>query len=190
MNLDHDFLDIESRADFRILSLAALFGEDFSIDWVQELAEVKTSEILATFEKGVERKILIKKPLGIFLFADRKQNCNCGIYSSPGSKSSCIKKLQKSFCKTFPTTPIRPKGLPFIFNNYPMTLRVAAGWLRREMDFYAITIIKKPWIVMIKFYGISKPNKAKMPMDFLLIQRSNILKFQPRHLPAGRFLMS
>jgi transcriptional regulator with GAF, ATPase, and Fis domain len=73
MGLDHNFFDLDSREDFRILSLAALFKKDFSIDWVQDLAEVKTSKILATFEKSIEKKILVKKQPGMFLFADRKQ---------------------------------------------------------------------------------------------------------------------
>jgi len=73
MDMNQDFFDIDTCEVQRILSLAALFREDFSIDWVQELAEVRTSIILAAFEKGVDQKILTKKQLGIFLFVDKKK---------------------------------------------------------------------------------------------------------------------
>lgn len=102
MNLNHDFLDIESRDDLRIFSLAALFREDFSIDWVQELAEVKTSEILDAFEKGVEQKILIKKPLGIFLFQDRKQKQQLRELFDPGERKQLHQKAAKIILQDLP----------------------------------------------------------------------------------------
>jgi transcriptional regulator with GAF, ATPase, and Fis domain len=102
MNLDHNFFDFDSREDLRILSLAALFREDFSIDWVQELAEVKTSRILATFEKGIENKLLIKKPLGMFLFADQKQKQQFRDSFEPGERKQLHQKAAEIIIQDLP----------------------------------------------------------------------------------------
>ncbi len=54
----------------RLLSLAALFQGDFSIDWLVELADEKPSQILMAMEGGTQKGWLKKKGPGIFVFAD------------------------------------------------------------------------------------------------------------------------
>jgi len=74
--------------DAGVLSTAALFEGDFSIDWLQEISDLKISQILAALEAGVDNGILIKQQPGLFCFnkdqtrkkykdrlsADKKQN--------------------------------------------------------------------------------------------------------------------
>lgn len=55
-----------------ILSLASLFDGDFSIDWLQELSKEKTTVMLMLLEKAYEQKLLKKKELGVYRFADKK----------------------------------------------------------------------------------------------------------------------
>ncbi|MBU2430655.1 MAG: hypothetical protein KKH99_08165, partial [Proteobacteria bacterium] len=58
-------------SDQHILAIAALFDGDFSIDWIQELAKkTKTTALLMLFEKACKEKLLKKKDLGVFSFAD------------------------------------------------------------------------------------------------------------------------
>jgi formate hydrogenlyase transcriptional activator len=54
----------------RILSLAALFEDEFNIDWLQELTREKASQVLAALEFGVLKKRLVNKKNGFFSFAD------------------------------------------------------------------------------------------------------------------------
>ncbi|RLC29487.1 hypothetical protein DRH13_05635, partial [Candidatus Woesebacteria bacterium] len=55
------------------LSLAALFDEDFSIYWVQELAETDVSAILVAMEDEAHQGLLARKTAGIYSFIDSRQ---------------------------------------------------------------------------------------------------------------------
>ena len=135
MNLNHDFLNIESRDDLRIFSLAALFREDFSIDWVQELAEVKTSEILATFEKGVEQKILIKKPLGIFLFQDRKQKQQLRELFEPAEIKQLHQKAAKIILQDLPNDEHKAQRVAFHLQQISNDIE-GCSWLVKAGDVF------------------------------------------------------
>ena len=56
-----------------LLSLAAMFHGEFSIDWLVELAKEKPSQILAAMEKGTQKGWLTRKAPGVFTFTDRKK---------------------------------------------------------------------------------------------------------------------
>ena len=51
-----------------ILALAALFGRDFSIDWIQGLSEERASNVLAAMEEGVAQGILKQSKVGVYVF--------------------------------------------------------------------------------------------------------------------------
>lgn len=55
-----------------ILSLAALFDGEFSIDWIQELTKAKTTTMLMLLEKACQEELLNKKDIGVFSFPDSK----------------------------------------------------------------------------------------------------------------------
>ncbi len=56
-----------------LLSLAAMFRGEFSIDWLVELADEKPSSILSAMEEGTQKGWLSQKAPGIFTFADKKK---------------------------------------------------------------------------------------------------------------------
>ncbi|MCK4826345.1 hypothetical protein KA005_61955, partial [bacterium] len=64
---------IENQHNNRLLSLAAMFQGDFSIDWLVELAGEKPSVILTAMEEGTQKGWLTRKRPGVFTFADRKK---------------------------------------------------------------------------------------------------------------------
>jgi len=52
----------------KIMTLASIFKEAFSIDWLQDLSSEKASRIMLTLETGVDRGILQKTGPGMFRF--------------------------------------------------------------------------------------------------------------------------
>ena len=53
-----------------VMSVAAIFEGEFSIDWLEELTALKATLILSAVEEGVEEGTLCKKGPGIYSFAD------------------------------------------------------------------------------------------------------------------------
>jgi len=74
MSTNVNFIPVAFNENHRsLMSLAALFRENFSIDWLVELTGSKASEILAIFEEGCSQGWLaINKP-GIFFFKDTEK---------------------------------------------------------------------------------------------------------------------
>lgn len=70
MTLPADTPDTTVSPHRRILSRAALFEGDFSIDWLQELTGEKASVIFAAMEYGVEQGWLSRIDLALFSFID------------------------------------------------------------------------------------------------------------------------
>ena len=58
---------------FEELTIAALFENEFSIDWIQAITGNKTSQILGLLEKEVENGALISKGWGKYLFRNEKR---------------------------------------------------------------------------------------------------------------------
>ena len=61
---------LEENADAPLLSLAALFEGELSIDWVQALSKTKATGILRIFERFSQTGVLKKHELGVYSFAD------------------------------------------------------------------------------------------------------------------------
>jgi formate hydrogenlyase transcriptional activator len=57
----------------RLMAIASLFEGDFFVDWVQEIAEVKTRQALAVIEDNIEKGILKKTASGCFRFIKQDQ---------------------------------------------------------------------------------------------------------------------
>jgi len=66
-----------------LLSLIALFEDDFSIDWVVRISEEKISQILNILEEGIKQGWLTKKEPGTFCFLDleKQQELKDGLAS-------------------------------------------------------------------------------------------------------------
>ncbi|MBW2367190.1 MAG: sigma 54-interacting transcriptional regulator [Deltaproteobacteria bacterium] len=71
--MSNNRLNSEQNDAGRLLSLAALFKDEFSIDWLEELSEAKASQILRAMETGIERGWLKKTRPGEFCFADEEK---------------------------------------------------------------------------------------------------------------------
>ncbi|SHI92935.1 Transcriptional regulator containing GAF, AAA-type ATPase, and DNA-binding Fis domains [Desulfatibacillum alkenivorans DSM 16219] len=60
-------------ADHGLLSLMAMFEDNFSVDWILEMSGLKASEILQELDKLFERKILQKEGPGVYSFRNEAQ---------------------------------------------------------------------------------------------------------------------
>ncbi len=56
-----------------VLTIAALFTADFSIDWIIPLTNVRPSRVLTYIEEEVQTGLLVKKRLGVYSFSDARQ---------------------------------------------------------------------------------------------------------------------
>ena len=54
----------------RLLSIAAMFKDEFSIDWLMEISRDKPSQILEVMEEGIKEGWLQQKGPGLFTFVD------------------------------------------------------------------------------------------------------------------------
>lgn len=51
-----------------LLCLAAMFENEFSLDWLEELTGMKASQILSVLEEGVQHGLLVRKKPAVYLF--------------------------------------------------------------------------------------------------------------------------
>ena len=80
MEITTDIADDSSTRKLPILSLAALFGERFSIDWLQALSGERTSNVLAAIDEGIHHSILKQDRVGVYSFVDpRREGGTAGI---------------------------------------------------------------------------------------------------------------
>jgi formate hydrogenlyase transcriptional activator len=57
----------------QLLCIAAMFENDFTIDWLGDLTGYKPTRLLSILEKEVEKKSLCSKGPGVYSFVDKKQ---------------------------------------------------------------------------------------------------------------------
>lgn len=57
----------------KLLALAALFQDDFSIDWLQEVSAAKASQIFSALDAGLAQHILKKNESGMICFIDQEK---------------------------------------------------------------------------------------------------------------------
>ncbi|MBI4766790.1 MAG: sigma 54-interacting transcriptional regulator [Deltaproteobacteria bacterium] len=77
----------------RLLALASLFKEEFSIDWMAELTDQRPSQILDVMEQGLKHGFLARKKLGIFYFTDRDKKNALSNYLSSHEKEYWHRRL-------------------------------------------------------------------------------------------------
>jgi formate hydrogenlyase transcriptional activator len=73
-------------ASSRLLALASLFKEEFSIDWLAELTDQRPSQILDVVEQGQKLGWLAQKRNGIFYFTNQNKKDDLSDYFSPQEK--------------------------------------------------------------------------------------------------------
>jgi transcriptional regulator with GAF, ATPase, and Fis domain len=68
MNKDKNVSTLNVYPQSLALSLAAVFEQDFSIDWLQELTRTKASSVLSILEQAMQVGILTRKKPGVYTF--------------------------------------------------------------------------------------------------------------------------
>ena len=72
MQAESDNSGPSSRDRDILLSLAAMFEVEFSLDWLEELTGMKASLILSVLEEEVQKGALARKRPAIYLLDDRR----------------------------------------------------------------------------------------------------------------------
>ncbi|MBT6501784.1 MAG: sigma 54-interacting transcriptional regulator, partial [Deltaproteobacteria bacterium] len=88
-----------------ILIVAAFFDGDFSIDWIQELTQIKASRILKFFEQCCLDCIIEKRDVDRFLFSDIKQKHKLLKSISSQNKEDLHRKIADLFAKEYLDEP-------------------------------------------------------------------------------------
>ncbi len=86
----------------RILSVAALFDESFSIDWLQEVSKEKPSLILQALREGMEDKWLEETEPGRFRFTNPQKRQSFLESISPEEKEGLYKRTVDSLLEDIP----------------------------------------------------------------------------------------
>jgi len=90
------------KTEQRILRVAALFDDGFSIDWLQEVSNEKPSLILRTLYQGIEDEWLVETTPGRFRFTDLKKRQNFLESISPEEKEGLYQRTIESLLKEVP----------------------------------------------------------------------------------------
>lgn len=72
-NIVSDLSQKDDEDDLLLFLLASLFERDFSIDWIQAIAEVKATKIMKAFAGFVRDGHLKNHDVGVFSFVDSKK---------------------------------------------------------------------------------------------------------------------
>lgn len=87
---------------YRMLALAALFEENFSIDWIVDLLGEKASKVLSVLEEGTRRGYLTKKGIGIYSFADLKERRRWQDHLTPEEREEQHKRIADLLIRELP----------------------------------------------------------------------------------------
>ena len=72
MKTDQNARTIDTNLDIPVLTLAALLGEEFTIDWIQAISGEKPTKVLDAMEQGVDQGILKRLRMGAYAFRNPK----------------------------------------------------------------------------------------------------------------------
>lgn len=100
-----------STKDGRILSIAALFDGDFSIDWIEQLVQERTSNILLTFEEAIKDGFLIKKDPCTFCFVNLSERQRFRDILPADEKQELHKRIADILLKELPDDNIKSQAL-------------------------------------------------------------------------------
>jgi len=79
-----------------------LFDDEFSIDWIVELTELKPSEVLMAFEKGIKEGWLKQTATGYYSFSRLKKKVQLQAEVDPSAKEMLHGKIATLFLKNSP----------------------------------------------------------------------------------------
>ena len=126
-------LDSNAYNETLLLSYAALFMGDFSIDWLTDLTKDKPSQILAILEKGAREGWLKKKDPGKFSFADGTKRQSFEANLNAKAKAELQGRIVDLLLRELPETDAKAQILaPYLLKTTNDSNR--AHWLLKAGD--------------------------------------------------------
>ena len=118
-----------------ILSIASLFEENFSIDWIQELTGLKATEVLSCCEKSAQCKVIRRHGIGSFSFADENIRQSFQALLSSQEKERHHQLIASMFIQDLPDSASKIKLLaPHLLNILNNTQ--GCNWLMKAAKKY------------------------------------------------------
>jgi len=102
MEKDPNFLSPAPNEFERMLAMCALFADNFSIDWIEELDNNKASDILYALEEGIKQGLLSSKGHGIFCFKNLNRRKQWEKKLSQEEKNQLHRRIADLLIKEFP----------------------------------------------------------------------------------------
>jgi formate hydrogenlyase transcriptional activator len=94
-----NFVSPSSSEDNFLLSLAAMFKGEFSLDWLEELAGMKASRILSLLEQEVQSGLLTRIKPAVYLFKNNEQREERFNHLSPEEKERYHRNMSTIFIR-------------------------------------------------------------------------------------------
>jgi formate hydrogenlyase transcriptional activator len=114
----------------RLLALASLFKEEFSIDWLAELTDQRPSLILDVFDQGQKLNWLAQKRNGIFHFTNQTKKDDLSDYFSPQEKETWHRRLVHFLFDTVQDTQTKFREIAAHLPYVPEGLESAQSFLK------------------------------------------------------------
>jgi len=102
MKSDVSFINPSANGSYYLLSLAALFDKNFSIDWIVDLSGEKASRVLSVLEEGTKQRYLNNNNIGTYSFADLKERKKWQDRLPPEEKDQLHKKIADLLIRELP----------------------------------------------------------------------------------------
>ncbi len=109
------------------MPIAAMFEEEFSIDWLEELTGLRATSILCVVEQAVEQGELLRKGPGVYAFTQNPRKASWLASLSPNQKERYYRTIAAIVTRELGTTNRQRSALPYIFDMYRTTRKGAAG---------------------------------------------------------------
>ena len=94
-----------------ILALAALFEGEFSIDWIQELEEIKATHILLTMNEGIDQGLLVQRGPGVYSFVRPREREKLWDSLSSEEREGLHRKIADLMLNEIPDEPGMTKAV-------------------------------------------------------------------------------
>ena len=118
---------------YQILQLAAVFESNFSIDWLQELTNLKASQILTAMEHGLVEFNLTRVNSSVFCFSDQNQKRDLLNTLSPDEIEHLHQQAIKILLNQLPEEDSKSKALAFHYQHITNDVE-GCRWISRAAN--------------------------------------------------------
>lgn len=88
--------------DMPIVALAAMLGEEFSLDWILAISGEKPTRVLSAMEEAIDKSILNQTQPGIYAFVDLERQMECLTSYSETERAALHRQLADIIQDEFP----------------------------------------------------------------------------------------